>query len=84
MGVYGFYSLEHYEGCIKDNLNYIKNTRPNGFFMTKANRGGWRYYAYITGADDGACKYGCGTARDKGKQITGTCAQKIAVNWDAC
>ena len=84
MGVYGFYTLEHYQDCIKDNLNYIKNTRPSGFFLTKGNRGGWRYYAYITGADDGACKYGCGTDRDKGKQITGTCAQKIAVRWDKC
>lgn len=84
MGVYGFYSLEHYEKCIKDDLNYIKNTRPNGYFLTKANRSGWRYYAYITGADDGACKYGCGTDRDKGKQITGICAQKIAVSWNTC
>lgn len=84
MGVYGFYTFEHYQSCIKDNLNYIKNTRPSGYFLTKGNRGGWRYFAYITGADDGACKYGCGTEKDKGKQITGTCAQKLAVRWDAC
>lgn len=84
MGVYGFYTLDHYENCIKDDLNYIKNTRPSGYFLTKANRGGWRYYAYITGADDGACKYGCGTERDKGKEITGTCAQKVAVLWNKC
>lgn len=84
MGLYGFYTKEHYDGCIKDDLNYIKNTRTNGDFLTKPNRGGWRYYAHITGADDGACKYGCGTPEDKGKEIRGTCAQRIAVRWDKC
>lgn len=84
MGLYGFYTKEHYDGCIKDDLNYIKNTRTNGDFLTKPNRGGWRYYAYITGADDGACKYGCGTPQDEGKEIRGTCAQKIAVRWNKC
>ena len=84
MGLYAFYSLEEYQNCDKGNLNYIKNTRPTGNFMTKPNRGGWRYFAHVTGADDGACKYGCGTEKDKGKKITGTCAQKLAVSWSSC
>jgi hypothetical protein len=78
MGIYGFYSLEEYQTCAKDNLNYMKNTRPSGAFATKPNRGGWRYYAHFEGADDGHCKYTC----KDGKGITGDCTQRLAVSWE--
>jgi len=84
MGLYGFYKEEEYISCDKRDVNYIKNTRPNGEFKTKANRSGWRYYGHLTGADDGACNYGCNTEKDRGKKITGTCAQRIAINWGKC
>ena len=78
MGLYGFYKESHYKSCNKRDLNYMKNTRSSGSFKTKPNRSGWRYYAYITKADDGACKYGCN--KGKGK-VKGACAQKIAIFW---
>ena len=84
MGLYGFYKEEEYISCDKRDVNYIKNTRPNGEFKTKANRSGWRYYGHLTGADDGACKYGCNTEKDRGKKITGTCAQRVAIHWSKC
>eukprot|EP00890_Picochlorum_soloecismus_P002460 jgi/Picsp_1/3214/NSC_06054-R1_polysaccharide lyase family 14 protein len=84
MGLYGFYKEEEYISCDKRDVDYIKNTRPNGEFKTKPNRSGWRYYGHLTGADDGACKYGCNTEKDRGKTITGTCAQRIAIHWGKC
>ena len=43
-----------------------------------SNRSGWRYYAHITGASDGACKYerkGCH------KGVKGTCKAKVKIHW---
>ena len=81
MGLYGFYTVNHYRKCHKGDLNYMKNTRTWGSFKTKPNNSGWRYYAYITGAGDGACKYGCGHSKNKSNRITGTCKQKLAIYW---
>jgi hypothetical protein len=78
MGLYGFYSEAHYRKCSKARLNYMKNTRSSGDFWTKANRAGWRYYAHISKAADGACKYerkGCH------KSVKGTCQAKIKIHW---
>lgn len=84
MGLYGFYNENAYRKCAKGNLNYMKNTRPKGSFKTKPNRSGWRYYAHIGGAGDGACKYGCGNPKNKTNRITGTCEQRIAILWQRC
>ncbi len=78
MGLYGFYKESDYKKCAKGNLNYMTNTRGSGLFSTKANRGGWRYYAHISGAQDGACKYerkGCQ------KGVKGTCQAKVKIHW---
>ena len=78
MGLYGFYSEAAYRSCSKNRLNYMKNTRGSGDFWTKANRSGWRYYAHISGAQDGACKYerkGCH------KGVKGGCQAKVKIHW---
>jgi hypothetical protein len=78
MGLYGFYKESDYKKCLKGNLNYMKNTRGSGLFSTKANRSGWRYYAHISGAEDGACKYerkGCH------KGVKGSCQAKVKIHW---
>jgi len=84
MGLYGFYNEKAYRNCAKGNLNYMKNTRAKGSFKTKPNRSGWRYYAHIGGAGDGACKYGCGNPKNKTNRISGTCEQRIAILWQKC
>ena len=51
---------------------------PSELPSTKANRGGWRYYAHISGAQDGACKYerkGCQ------KGVKGKCQAKVKIHW---
>ena len=61
-----------YENCGKNNLNYIKNVRPSGAFMTKPNHAGYRYYGYVPGTKDNATPK------------SGSCANKIAILWDDC